>query len=116
MNPTIQIISVVGSVIVMLVVFELIRRRRLREEYSFLWFAAAFGLIVLSVWRELLHTLARVVGVEYPPSVLLLAGIGLGFLLALHFSVSLSRLADQNTRLAQEVALLRHEMETLTGK
>jgi hypothetical protein len=109
-NPTIQIIAVAGSIGVMLVVFELIRRRKLREEYSFLWFAASLGLIVLSVWRELLHELARLVGVDYPPSVLLLGGIVLGFCIALHFSISLSRLADQNKRLAQEVALLRHAL------
>jgi hypothetical protein len=111
MNPTIQIIAIIGSLAIMAVVAWLIRRRILREEYALLWFAASIGLIIVSLWRRSLDIAARLVGVAYPPSVLLLAGIILGFFLALHYSVSLSRLADQNKRLAQEIALLRYEVE-----
>ncbi|MBX6772839.1 MAG: DUF2304 domain-containing protein [Chloroflexi bacterium] len=111
MNPTIQIIAIIGSLAIMLVVAWLIRRRALREEYALLWFAASIGLIAVSLWRRSLDIAARLVGVAYPPSVLLLAGIILGFFLALHYSVSLSRLTDQNKRLAQEIALLRYEIE-----
>ena len=110
MNPEIQILAVVGSLLMAGLVFQLIRARRLREEYAVLWFVAGILLIVLSLWRDLLHTVARLVGVEYPPSVLLLGGIVLGFLISLHFSIALSRLAEQNKRLAQELALLRQEL------
>ncbi len=110
MNPRIQIIAIVGSIAVILLVFELIRRRKLREEYSFLWFGAGLGLLILSFRRDLLELLAQLTGIAYPPSVLLLGGIVLGFFLAVHYSMSLSRLAEQNKRLAQEVALLRHEL------
>lgn len=111
MNPRIQILAIAGSLSIMVLVFWLIRRRRLREEYTFLWFAASIVLIVLSLWRGLLEVLAGLVGVAYPPSVLLLGGIVLGFLLAVHYSISLSRLAEQNKRLAQELALLRHDRD-----
>jgi len=109
-NPEIQILAVVGSLLMAGLVFQMIRSRRLREEYAVLWFVAALALIVFSVWRGLLHTVARIVGVEYPPSVLLLGAVVLGFLVSLHFSIALSRLAEQNKRLAQEVALLREEL------
>ena len=111
MNVKIQVIAILGSVAIMLLVFWLIRRGRLREEYSFLWFGASAGLILISLWRNSLEILADLFGVAYPPSVLLLAGIILGFFLSLHYSMSLSRLADQNKRLAQELALLRHDFE-----
>lgn len=114
MNPRIQIIAIIGSVAVILFIFELIRRRKLREEYSFLWFGAGIGLLILSFWRDLLEILARLTGVAYPPSVLLLGGILLGFFLAVHYSISLSRLAEQNKRLAQEIAFLRHHLSTTT--
>jgi hypothetical protein len=114
MNSQIQIIAIVGSVIVVLIIFYLIRQRRLREEYALLWFAAGLGLIVLSVWRGLLDYVALSVGVAYPPSLLLLGAIVLGFLLALHYSISLSRLMEQNKRLAQEVALLHHQVNQIT--
>ena len=112
MNPEIQVLSVIASLAAMASVFLLIRTRRLREEYAILWFLASLVLIAVSLWRGSLDLAARLLGVAYPPSVLLLAALGLGFVVALHFSVSLSRLADQNTRLAQEVALLRFRLET----
>jgi hypothetical protein len=111
MDPRIQIISILGSGVILAVVFSLIRQRKLREEYALMWFGASLLLIIVSLWRDLLETVARIAGVAYPPSVLFLAAIVLGFLLAMHFSVSLSRLANQNKRLTQELALLRHAME-----
>jgi hypothetical protein len=111
MDPRIQIIAILGSGVILAVVFGLIRQRKLREEYALLWLGASLLLIIMSLWRDLLETVARIVGVAYPPSVLFLAAIVLGFLLAMHFSVSLSHLANQNKRLTQEVALLKHQIE-----
>jgi hypothetical protein len=111
MDPRIQIIAILGSGVILAVVFGLIRQRKLREEYALLWLGASLLLIIMSLWRDLLETVARIVGVAYPPSVLFLAAIVLGFLLAMHFSVSLSHLANQNKRLTQEVALLKHQLE-----
>jgi hypothetical protein len=111
MDARIQIISILGSGVILAVVFSLIRQRKLREEYALLWLGASLLLIIVSLWRDLLETVARIAGVAYPPSVLFLAAIVLGFLLAMHFSVSLSRLANQNKRLTQELALLKHQIE-----
>jgi hypothetical protein len=111
-NPQIQVISIAGSLVVMGLVFQLIRQRQLREEYAILWFVASLLLIGVAVWRDSLEIVASLTGVAYPPSVLLLGVIIVGFLLAIHYSISLSCLADQNKRLAQEIALLRHHLET----
>lgn len=111
MNQQIQIVAIVGSVLVMLFVTQLIRKRRLREEYALLWFVASVGLIVLSIWRDLLDSTARFLGIAYAPSLLLLGAIVIGFILAIHFSISLTRLAEQNKRLGQELALLADRIE-----
>lgn len=116
MNPQIQIVAIVGSVLVMLFVTQLIRKRRLREEYALLWFVSSFGLIILSVWRGLLDRTASLLGVAYPPSLLLLGAILLGFILAIHFSLSLTKLFEQNKRLAQELALLTAVLKQQSGK
>jgi hypothetical protein len=112
MNSQVQVVAIVASAAVMVIVFALIRRRLLREEYAILWLLGSLGLIVVSCWRGSLDRAARILGVAYPPSVLLLAAIGLGFLVAIHFSISLTRLAEQNKRIAQELALLRHRVES----
>ena len=111
MNPRIQVIAVLGSVGIILLVFQLIRQRKLREEYALLWFGASVALIVVSLWRGGLELAARLAGVAYPPSVLFLGVMVLGFFLAMHYSISLSRLAEQNKRLAQEIALLRQRLD-----
>ena len=115
MNTEIQVISILASIGVTLVVAELIRRKRLREEYSLLFFGASLILIVIAIRRDLLERTAKAIGIAYPPSLLLLAAILVGFLLSLHFSISLSKLAEQNKRLAQEVALLNARLESPFG-
>jgi hypothetical protein len=107
MNPRIQLISILGSLAIMLFVFQLIRRRKLREEYALLWFGAGLVMIAFSIWRPGIDVVADLVGIDYGPSILYLGAIIFGFLIALHFSLALSRLADQNKKLAQELALLK---------
>jgi hypothetical protein len=110
MNPRVQIVAILGSIAVATFVFELIRRRKLREEYAILWIVGSIVLLVLSIWRRSIDIAGRLFGVDYHPSVLLLGVIVAGFLLAMHFSVALSRLTEQTKRLAQELALLRREI------
>lgn len=110
MTSPIQIISIAGSVAVILLVAQLIRKRKLREEYGILWFLSSLVLILFSLDTDLLNRTAAMVGISYAPSLLLLGAIFLGFLIAMHFSVSLSALSEQNKALAQEVALLRWEI------
>lgn len=107
MNSEIQIVSVAIAVLVILVVAQLIRARKLREEYAILWFAVSIVLFAFAAKRDLLDRLAGAFGIAYPPSLLLLGTILMGFFLSLHFSISLSRLAEQNKRLAQEIAILK---------
>lgn len=112
----IKILAVVGSCAVLLAVIELIRRGRLKEKYSLLWLFAGGILLFLSASRDLLNYLASVLGVFYPPSLLFLLAFLFLLLITLHFSVVASGLSEKNKQLAQELALLRQEMDRLTGK
>jgi hypothetical protein len=109
----IKLISIAGSALVLLVVFELIRRGRLKERYSLLWLFSGIVLLVLSLFRGLLETISHAVGVFYPPSLLFLVAFIFLLFITLHFSVIISGLADQNKKLAQEIALLRQEVDDL---
>jgi hypothetical protein len=95
------------SLLLLLVVFELIRSRRLRERYAILWLATGLVLVALSAWRGGLNTIARWFGVStYPPAVLFAVGLLFVILVLLHYSTVISKLSDQNTILAQRLALL----------
>ena len=113
----VSILATVVSVVLLLVVFELIRSRRLRERYALMWLATGVVLVVLSAWRGGLNTIAGWLGVEsYPPAVLF--AVGLLFILAvlLHYSTVISRLSDQNVVLAQRLALLENQLhEAVSG-
>ena len=105
----IQWVSILGSAALLIAVLELVRSRRLREEYSLLWIFTAAVLLLLSCWRGLLDRLALLTGIKYPPSALFLVGFGFFLLLLLHFSLVLSDLSRKTKRLAQELALKRAE-------
>ena len=100
-----------ASVATLLFVLELVRRRRLREEYSLLWLVTALALIILSLSRPLLDALANIVGIYYPPSALFLVAVVFILFMLLHFSTVLTRLAQQNKDTAQQIALLRWQLE-----
>ena len=97
--------------LMLLVVFELIRSRRLRERYALLWLATGIVLVVLSAWRGGLNTIAGWFGVRgYPPAVLFAVGLLFVIVVLLHYSTVISRLVDQNTILAQRLALLEAKL------
>lgn len=112
MTPVpVSIAAAIASVLLLLVVLELIRGRRLKERYALLWLATGLVLLVLSVWRDGLQTLAGWLGVStYPPAILFAVAILFVIVVLLHYSTVLSEIFDQNTRLAQRVALLEERL------
>ena len=93
MTPVrISIAAAIGSVLLILVVLELIRGRRLKERYALLWLVTGFVLLVLSAWRGGLNTIAGWLGVSgYPPAILFAAAIMFVIAVLLHYSTVKSR-------------------------
>ena len=103
----VSIAASIASLLLILVVFELIRSRRLRERYALLWLLTGVVLLALSAWRGGLNTIAGWFGVTgYPPAVLFAVGTLFILVVLLHYSTVISRLSDQNVMLAQRLALL----------
>jgi hypothetical protein len=112
----ISILAAVACVILLLIVFELIRRGRLREKYAILWLATGVVLLTLALWRDGLDTIAGWAGVSYPPAILFAVGALFVLAVLLHYSTVISKLADQNTRLAQKVAILEERLAQVNGR
>jgi len=115
METRIQVVSLVASGLLLLGILELVRQRRLLERYAILWLFSALVLLGLATWSGLLETLSKAVGIIYPPNALFLVAFGFVLILLLHFSIAVSRLADQSKVLAQRVALLE-ERQTRAGQ
>lgn len=114
MIDRVMIFGLVASFGALVLVLELVRQRRLREDYSLLWLATALVLIVLTLSRPLLDQLAALLGViTYPPAALFLVAIVFMLFILLQFSIALTRLARENKQIAQEMALLRWELREL---
>jgi hypothetical protein len=99
------------AVVLLLVIVELVRRRRLRVEYSWLWVAAGLTNILLIVRYDLLMRLTTLVGAVIPTSTLFFLCILFLALLSLNYSVRLTQLTREVKELTQELALLRAERE-----
>jgi hypothetical protein len=110
MNDRIQIVSIVVAAVLLLAILELVRRRRLLERYAILWLASGVVLLALAIWRNALEDLANLLGVAYPPNALFVVAFGFVLVLLLHFSLAVSRLADQSKVLAQRMALLEERV------
>ena len=114
----VSIAASVASLLLLLVVLELIRGRRLKERYALLWIATGVVLLVLSAWRDGLNTIAGWLGVgTYPPAILFAAATLFVIVVLLHYSTVLSKLTDENVLLAQRLALLEERVRRgETGK
>ena len=106
MDVRIQLIAIAGAGGLLVFVLELVRRRALLERYALVWLASAVFLLVLAVWRDLLERVADLLGIAYAPNALFFLAFAAILLLLLHFSVAVSRLADQSKILAQRLALV----------
>jgi hypothetical protein len=109
-DSRIQIVIAAVSVLLLITVLELVRRRRLLERYALLWLFSSIVLVALAVWRGALDKIAEQLGIAYPPNALFIVAFGFVLWLLLHFSVAVSRLSDQSKLLAQRLALLEERV------
>ena len=107
----VSVFAAIAAIGLIVVILELIRGRRLQERYALLWLLTALVILVLAIWRSALNTLADVVGIAYPPSLLFILASFFVLVVLLHYSTVLSKLSAQNVTLAQRVALLEQEVE-----
>ena len=111
-----QIFALLVSLVIFVAVVDLVRKRRLREEYSVLWLATSVLMFVLVLRYEWLVALTALIGAGLPTTTLFLCAIIFLMLLAVQFCIKISKLTDQVKNLSQENALMKAEIENLAGK
>lgn len=116
MTPHQSRFALVTALIVLLLILELVRRRRLREEYSWLWLLTGATMIMLVVWYRLVLAITRVIGAVSPVTTLLLFSSLFLLAIAVHYSVIISTLTTQVKNLSQELALLASQLERAGGR
>jgi hypothetical protein len=119
MAPTplgVSIAAAIASLVLLIAVLELVRRRRLREKYALLWILTAIVLLVLSLWRGAVTSIATALGVSYGPTVLFAVGALFVLVVLLHYSTVISALTDRTVVLSQQMALLEERLRKLEAR
>jgi hypothetical protein len=112
----VQLFAALASVLLLGIVIELIRERKLRERYALLWLATAGLILFFAVWRSGLHNLSKALGVAYPPNALFVLALLFVLVLLLHFSTVISKLTDRSTALTQRLALLEDRLRAVEDR
>jgi hypothetical protein len=102
------------ALLLLAVIFELLRRRQLREKYAALWMAVGIVVLVLGLFPRLLDSFSREVGVHSGVSLVLFLGIVFLLMVCIHLSWEANRLEEKARTLAEEVALIRTELRQVT--
>jgi hypothetical protein len=106
-----RVIEIAGAVIVVSIMFELLRRRQLKEKYAVLWLVVGLGMLLFAAWPRLLDYLADALGIKSGPNLLLFVASLVLVVVCVQLSWEVSRLEDKSRALAEEVGLLRLEVE-----
>jgi len=108
-----RMVALIVSVGMLLLIIELVRRRKLREEYSWLWLLTVSTILLLTVWFDLLKWITTLIGAMIPSSTIFMLAFLFLIFISLHFSVVISKLTNRNIELAQRYALLELELNDL---
>lgn len=109
----VQVFSIIGSLLLFGFIWKLVKRQKLKEEYSLLWLGLGMVFIFLSLFKPMLEVVASTLGILYAPAALLLILVLSVFLILIQFSVIISKLAEQNKNLIQEVGILKADLKKL---
>jgi len=116
-NPNqVQYIAIAFSCLLFVVILYLIRKRRIKEEYSLMWLLFSLLFIGFSFWRHGLDVISGFLGIAYPPAALFMILLMAVFLIMIEFSMIISKLSDRNKVLAQEIGLLHFELNKVKRK
>ncbi len=111
MTQTQHLFALSASLGTLLFILELVRRRKLKEEYSWLWIATCAAMIVLVSWYGLIEWISALIGAALVTTTLFIFALLFLLLISVHFSTVISRLTQQVRRLTQELAILSAERE-----
>ena len=115
MTPNLKIFALTASIAFLALIVELVRRRKLREEYSAVYLIVGMAILLLVVRFELLLKLTRFLDAAVPASVLFLFALLFLLVMSLQYAVKLSKLTNDVKNLAQKAAILDAELQTPRG-
>jgi len=112
----IQVLAIIGSILFLIFIIELIRKRKIKDAYGLLWIFIGVIFIVIAVWRQGLEVISRLMGIFYTPAAFLLILIMAILLILIQYSQVISRLSENCKTLNQQIAILKLELKELSDR
>ncbi len=112
MDRLLLVMTGISIALIAMILFS-IRRAHIRVEYSVSWFGAAVALLVFSRSHWMMESLANALGISYPPMAILFVVLSLFLVVLYRFSMIISDLKDSNIALAQKVAILEFQIQSI---
>jgi len=112
----IQFLSIVSSIFFLLIVFELIRKEKIKLQYSLLWIMMGILFFVFSIWNKALELVSTLLGIAYQPTAFILILLMAIVMILIQYSIVISRLSEDNKNLVQELGMLKMELKELEKK
>lgn len=113
---TLRILGVGFSLVSILLIFEFIRRKRIKEKYALIWFFVLFSLIAICIKFPLIEHLGRLIGIATPSNMLFFLGITFCFILIFSLTVIVSVMSNRMRILAQKIAFLEFELKEIQDR
>ena len=112
MSARAYVLAVAAAIVGLVLIFRQVRLGRLRAKYALIWLTVALIVLPFAVIPGLLDETASFLGIAYGPTLLLVAGLVFFAALSIHFSSELTRVEERTRVLAEEIAILRYELES----
>ncbi len=116
MIPRQKFVAILLAIGLIVFIFELVRRKKLREEYSWLWMLTGVVILILAAWYDLLFLITRLIGAVLPTSTIFFFGLFFLILINLYFWTKTSKLSDQVKECAQKSAILDEKVERILSQ
>ena len=111
-----KIISSLVAIIILVIIVDLVRRKKLMEEFSWLWLLAGISIVTIVIWENLLSLITRITGIVEPTSVVFFFGIVFLIVLNLQLSIKLSKSRDEIKNIVQRISLHEHDLESIRSE
>ncbi|GAA2548640.1 DUF2304 domain-containing protein [Pseudonocardia hydrocarbonoxydans] len=112
-SPRLTIVSVVVALAALILVVELLRRRRLREKYAVIWVVISISTVIVAFFPGVLSGVANLVGIQTPSNLLFFSSVVILFAVSLQLSREVGLLEEQSRRLAEEVGAAKLRLDAL---
>lgn len=116
MTPHQKVFAIIASIVLLLFVLELVRKRKIKEEYSWFWLLIGSAIFILVIWYDLLLFITQLIGSETPMTTLFLFGFLFLLFVNIHYSVKISTFTEQIKRMVQKIGILSKEIEDFKNK